>query len=128
MTAHPPVDQLVTWVYTDDLDGTSRFYGEVLGLEQVRDEGAARIFDLSGSGLIDVCKAIGGRKVQPEGGMITAVTGSVDQWYERLIAAGVTPRSAPEKVEAFGIYAFLVEDPNGYLIEFQQFLDDDGAG
>lgn len=124
MAAHPPVDQMVSWVYTHDLEDTCRFYADMLGLTQVRDEGAARIFQISPSGFIGVCKAIGGRVVEPGGGMITVVSDDVDGWYERLEAAGASLKGKPEKVEAFGIYAFLAKDPNGYLIEFQQFLED----
>ena len=45
----PPIAQNVTWVYTADIDGTARFYGETLGLEQVLDQGLCRIFRASGT-------------------------------------------------------------------------------
>ncbi len=123
MTSHPPISQTITWVYTNDLDATCRFYVDVLGLDLLRDEGAARIYRTSGNGAVGVCQAIGGRIVEPKGGMITLVTDDVDGWYVRLSAAGAATQGPPEKIEQFGIYAFLAEDPNGYLIEFQQFLD-----
>lgn len=118
-------DQLVTWVYTADLEGTCAFYAGTLGLEMVRDEGAARIFRVTESSAIGVCEAMGGRVVEPAGGMITIVTQDVDGWYARLKAAGATLKGPPERLDEFGIYAVLAEDPNGYLIEFQTFLDDD---
>jgi predicted enzyme related to lactoylglutathione lyase len=127
MTQPPAIGQTVTWVYTRDLGDTCRFYGEVLGLELVRDEGAARIYLASADGCIGVCEAIGGRTVEPKGTMITLVTDDVDSWYARLLAAGATTHGPPHQVPQFGIYAFLAEDPNGYLIEFQRFLDDAGA-
>ncbi len=123
MPARPPIGQTVTWVYTHDLSGTCRFYADVLGLDLVKDEGAARIYRASGDGCIGVCQAIGGREVEPKGTMITLVTGDVDGWYARLTEAGAVTRGAPQVVEQFGIYAFLAEDPNGYLIEFQTFLE-----
>ena len=42
--AHPHIGQSLTWVYTEDLPGTAEFYAELLGLEQVFDQGACRIF------------------------------------------------------------------------------------
>ena len=123
MSDHPPVLQTVTWVYTEDLHGTCRFYAKMLGLELVKDEGAARIYRGSTDGCIGVCEAIGGRVVEPRGTMITLVTDDVDGWYARLEAAGAKTHGPPEVVEQFGIYAFVAEDPNGYLIEFQRFLD-----
>jgi len=119
----PQVSQQITWVYARDLEGTCRFYGEVLGLDMTLDEGKARIYRASDSAYIGICEAFGGRVVEPKGGMITLVTDDVDAWFARLEHAGATLKGAPERHEAFNIYAFLAEDPNGYLIEFQQFLD-----
>ena len=113
---------MITWVYTQDLEGTCTFYAETLGLKQTRDEGVARIFQLSQSAFIGVCEDIDWRVVEPKGGMLTIVTDNVDDWYARLSNSGVSCNGAPKKIEKFGIYAFIAEDPNGYLIEFQQFL------
>jgi hypothetical protein len=55
--------------------------------------------------------------------MITFVTDDVDQWYSHLLQRKITVRSPPHRLEEFGIYTFFVEDPNGYVLEFQQFLD-----
>ncbi len=117
------IDQQITWVYTEDLERTAAFYGGLLGLPVVRDEGAARIFRTGPSSFIGVCRAFEDRVVEPRGGMITLVTDGVDAWYARLEAAGATLRGPPERIEAFGIYSFFAEDPNGYVIEFQKFLD-----
>ena len=125
MSVPPPISQTLTWVYTEDLAATCAFYGETLGLEMVRDEGVARIYRTSIDGHVGVCETVGDRVVEPKGGMITLVTNDVDGWYAHLSAAGATLRSRPERNDRFGIYAFLAEDPNGYLIEFQQFLDGD---
>ena len=59
--------------------------------------------------------------VEPKGGMISLVTDDVDNWYQRLRARGVDIDEAPRRLEQFGIYTFFVRDPNGYVIEFQQF-------
>jgi predicted enzyme related to lactoylglutathione lyase len=124
MAPHPPVTGLVVWVYTEDLDGTCAFYSDTLGLKQVRDEGDARMFETGPGHAVGVSRATGFREVQPAGGMITIVTDDVDDWYARLDRAGATLRGKPERNDQFGIYAFLAEDPNGYLIEFQKFLDE----
>jgi len=123
MASHPPITQTITWVYTQDLEATCGFYAGLLGLELVRDEGAARIYRTSGDGAIGVCEAMDGRVVEPRGGMITLVTDDVDGWYQHLSDAGAVTEGPPERNDQFGIYAFLAQDPNGYLIEFQQFLD-----
>jgi hypothetical protein len=35
----------------------------------------------------------------------------------------VTPDGPPERSDQFGVYCFFARDPNGYLLEFQTFLD-----
>jgi predicted enzyme related to lactoylglutathione lyase len=121
--AKPPIDQGITWVYTEDLDGTCRFYGETIGLAQVHDQGLCRIFRISPTAFLGVCKRRPGRFVEPKGVVITFVTPDVDGWHRRLVAAGVAPEGAPERSDQFGVYCFFARDPNGYLLEFQMFLD-----
>jgi predicted enzyme related to lactoylglutathione lyase len=113
----------ITWVYTDDLENTSNFYESDLGLKLVIDEGAARIFQVSPTAQIGVCTAFEDRTVEPKGGMITFVTNEVDEWYSQLTKKGVVIKSPPHVLEKFNIYTFFLEDPNGYMIEIQQFLE-----
>lgn len=121
--AHPPVDQGVTWIYTHDLDATCAFYGERVGLEQVLDQGLCRIFRMGRSSFLGVCHARPGRHVEPKGVVITFVTPDVDGWHRHLVAAGVAPEGPPRRSETFNVYGFFARDPNGYLLEFQSFLD-----
>ena len=114
---------MICWVYTHDLEGTCEFYSSALELTLDRDEGSARIYNVNAGACIGVCRAFGDRVVQPEGGMISIVTDDVDGWYARLNAAGVSIAQPPHTLEQFGIYTFFANDPNGYIIEFQQFLD-----
>ncbi len=111
----------ISWVYTHDADTTARFYGDTLGFECVRDEGTARIYRVAKNAHIGVCEAFGDRVVEPKGGMISLVVDDVDRWYAVLVERGVAIESPPHRLEQFGIYTFFVHDPNGYVIEFQQF-------
>lgn len=116
------ITNLNTWVYTDDLEASARFYGDVLGLELDRDAGAARIYRAGPGALIGVCTAFADRVVEPKGGMITLLSDDVDGWYRDLLAKGARLQGPPEKLERFGIYSFFVEDPAGYTVEIQKFL------
>jgi predicted enzyme related to lactoylglutathione lyase len=118
----------ISWVYTQDLDSTAYFYAEVLGLECARDQGAARIFATGDNAWIGVCHAFAERVVEPKGSMISIVSDDVDAWYQRLVDIGLSIDQPPHRLEQFGIYTFRVKDPNGYLIEFQQFVDDAAVG
>ena len=113
----------ISWVYTHDLDSSARFYRDTLGLECLRDQGSARIFATAGNARIGVCLAFEDRAVAPQGSMISLVSDDVDACYRRLLERGVDIERPPQDIEAFGIRSFLVRDPDGYRLEFQQFLD-----
>lgn len=121
--ARPPIDQSVTWVYTMDLEGTSRFYAEILGLDLVLDQGGCRIYRWSANSFLGVCFARPGRFVEPKGVVITFVSPDVDGWHRYLVDKGVEPEGAPTYSPEFNVYCFFAKDPNGYLLEFQQFRD-----
>lgn len=115
------INAQISWVYTQDLDSTAEFYSELLGLECSRDEGDARIYKTAAGAFIGVCKVFANRVVEPKGGMLSMVTGDVDAWYWRLLDNGLGIDNPPRRLEQFGVYSFFVRDPNGYVIEFQQF-------
>ncbi|MDH3221460.1 MAG: VOC family protein [Gammaproteobacteria bacterium] len=117
----PGISAHISWVYTHDLDSTTVFYADVLGLECSSDRGGARIFRTADNAYIGLCSAFADRVVEPKGGMISIVTGDVDAWYRRLLGKGLAIDRPPQRLEQFGIYTFFVSDPNGYRIEFQQF-------
>jgi len=116
------LDMQINWVYCSNLEVSHRFYAETLGLLPLRDEGSARIYRTTVGAAIGVCCAFKDRVVEPRGGMISLVTNDVNDWYKKLSESGVTTRGAPHVLEKFGIYTFFAEDPDGYIIEFQQFL------
>jgi predicted enzyme related to lactoylglutathione lyase len=121
--SHLNINSQITWVYTENLELTSSFYEKDLGFDLVRNEGSARIFRVCDTASIGVCMSFEDRIVEPRGGMITFVTDDVDKWYSRLSQQNIKVRGTPHRLEEFGIYTFFVEDPNGYVLEFQQFLD-----
>ncbi len=82
----------ISWVYADEPGPARRFYADILGLEMVRDEGTAQIFQTGEGAFIGLCQAFEDRVVQPAGGMITLVTDDVDGWYALLKA---TSRKLP---------------------------------
>jgi catechol 2,3-dioxygenase-like lactoylglutathione lyase family enzyme len=115
------ISSQISWVYTQDLDSTANFYADALGLECIRETADDRIFATTATAAIGVCRIFAERVVEPKGGMISIVTDDVDAWYRRLTGKGITVAGPPHRLERFGIYTFFVTDPNGYVIEFQQF-------
>ena len=119
----PRIQQQVTWIYTPDLLATAPFYDTTLGLQLVLDQGACRIYRTGESSFLGLCNTRPGREVEPRGVVLTLVTPDVDAWYAQLLGAGVQIEGAPLRSAQFNVYSFFASDPNGYRIEFQQFLD-----
>ena len=117
----PGWDAQVTFCYTADFEATTHFYGELLGLPLALDQGACRIYRVREGAFIGVCR----REKAPDsdGIILTLVSDDVDGWYARLTERGVVFEKAPAFNPKFNIYHCFLRDPNGYLLEIQQFLD-----
>jgi catechol 2,3-dioxygenase-like lactoylglutathione lyase family enzyme len=118
---HPPIGQQITFLYTADLAKTVHFYEKILGLEMVLDQGSCRIFRFTQYSFIGVCQRddVGHKSKM----IVTLVTQAVDDWYHYLQGQGVVFEKAPELNPTYNIYHCFLRDPNGYLIDIQQFLD-----
>jgi len=114
----PVIDELVTFVYSSDLDRSHRFYRGILGLEMVLDQGACRIYRVSSSGYVGVCNH---REPEPAGVVVTIVSEDVDGWHATLTGAGISTDGPPRHNDRFDIYHFFATDPDGHHIEFQRF-------
>lgn len=122
----PKIDSQITFLYTDDLEASAHFYGDILGLPLWLDQGGCRIYRVAGGALVGVCRTgtIEVQTVERQPNVIfTLVTADVDGWYEALTAKGVVFEKAPALNERYRIYNCFLRDPNGYLIEIQRFLD-----
>ncbi len=117
-----PIDEQITFLYTQSIEQSAPFYEDVLGLELALDQGGCRIYHVSGrKAYIGICERA--RPRAADGVIFTFVTQEVDAWYEHITSQGVECENAPRANEEYGIYHFFVKDPNGYLLEFQRFLD-----
>jgi catechol 2,3-dioxygenase-like lactoylglutathione lyase family enzyme len=127
----PSIDQQITFLYTLDLAMTAHFYEEVMGFPLVLDRGGCRIYRVVGEAFLGFCERASAPR-EPKGIIFTLVTDEVDAWYERLAAVGGPTGklvdNPPVVNETYGIYHFFARDPNGYVIEVQQFLDAGWAG
>lgn len=119
---HPSIAQQVTFLYTRDLQASIHFYEETLGLALVLDQGKCRIYRVSHDGYLGFCQRDNALQA-PDGVIFTLVTPEVDRWYQYLQAQGVTFEKAPTFNPDYNIYHCFLRDPNGYLLEIQQFLD-----
>ncbi len=113
-------DQQITFLYTQNLAETARFYEDCLELPLVRDQGVCRIYRVSQDGYIGFCQHLSA-EAAPAGLIITLVSEDVDGWFARLSAKGVSFEKPPMHNDQFHIYHCFLRDPNGYRLEIQRF-------
>ncbi len=114
-------DDQIVFVYVRDLDRSSKFYGDLLGLELVLDQGGCRIYRVAASAFLGICDRV--ERAGIEGSLVALVTDDVDLWFERLVAAGVEIIQPPHHREEYGICNFFARDPDGNRLEIQRFDD-----
>ncbi|MCP4417401.1 MAG: VOC family protein, partial [Chloroflexi bacterium] len=115
-----------TFLHAQDLAETAVFYEKILGLKLVLDQGNCRIYASGGDAYLAFCQTLGQHMAATTSLshiMLTLVTSDVDGWHDYLLGQGVAIEKPPTLNEKFNIYQCFVRDPNGYLIEFQTFLD-----
>lgn len=117
-----PIDAFISFLPVRDLGRTDAFYHGRLGLRLAVDQGRCRIYEVSRTAYLGFCHS----EELPQGGRIilTLVTEDPDAWHDRLTRAGLHPDPIRES-EPYRIRHFFVRDPDGYLVEFQRFWDED---
>ncbi len=114
-------DQQVTFLLVGDLERSTEFYGDALGLPLVLDQGDCRILQVSPTAFVGICERRGEK--DRDSVLITLVTDAVDEWHERLTSAGVPCEKTPQVHPKYNVYHAFYRDPDGFLIEIQRFLD-----
>ena len=114
--------QSLVFLYTDDLPRLAGFYGGVLGLEEVLDQGACRIFRASPTGFIGLCDSPG-RPRGTRGVMVSFVVADVQASYAALLAQGVAFDAPPGPQAGGTVWSAFFRDPEGYWLEIQEFRD-----
>ncbi len=114
-------DQQVTFLLVDDLDRSTLFYRDTLGLSLVLDQGDCRIFGVTATAFVGVCERRG--RTDRDSVLVTFVTDDVDGVHETLAAAGVPCEKAPQRYDDYDVYHAFYRDPDGFLVEVQRFLD-----
>ena len=119
--ARLPIEKQITFLFTHDLGATAKFYEYTLGMKLMLDQGQCRIYEVTSNGWIGFCQREDVASIK-DNVIFTIVTPEVERWYEQLNALGVKFEKRPTTNEKFNIFHCLFRDPNGYLIEIQQFL------
>ncbi|MFO8037261.1 MAG: VOC family protein [Anaerolineales bacterium] len=124
MSDRPEIESQITFLYTEDLERAGDFYENVMGLRLALDQGTCRIYRTGEAAYLGICQSKETQKFGERKGLIfTLVVEDVDGWFANLKGKGVRIQQEPQISEAYGIYHFFLEDPDGYALEIQRFLD-----
>jgi catechol 2,3-dioxygenase-like lactoylglutathione lyase family enzyme len=120
--SNPGVSEQITFYKTKNLARIHKFYTEILKFPLILDQGKCRIYQACNCGYIGFCNQRGMKNEISEI-IFTIVTSKVEEWFTYLTKNGVVIPKKPERNPQFNIYHFFFRDPDGNLIEIQEFLD-----
>lgn len=129
MTTQRSISSQITFLYFDDLDSVAPFFEDVLNLEIVDRQEAARIYRMAGGAFLGIVDGAKGhwRPQEQSAVLITLVVDDVKAWYDCLKMNGVKMLSDIKKPDIAPVECFFFEGPGGYHFEVQRFLDPDTA-
>jgi catechol 2,3-dioxygenase-like lactoylglutathione lyase family enzyme len=120
----PEPGGLIIFTYYDDLERACKFYGEVMGFEEVIDVGFAKVYKVAENahiGLVDGKRgSLKPSKDKPV--MITVIVDDVDAWHRHLIENDVEIDQPPKEPPYLRMKTLLFRDPEGYVVEILEFL------
>lgn len=112
---------LITFYGTKDIEATTAFYQDLLGLRLASDQGKCRIFEVAEHGLVAFCEHLDVTHT-PKSPLLTFVLDDIDDCFDKLKDHCVVVEP-PKRNDQFHLYHFFILDNNGYTLEFQKFLD-----
>ncbi|MEO3475994.1 VOC family protein [Roseomonas sp. CAU 1739] len=123
MTADPLFyEQSITFLYTDDLERHAAFYRDVMGLKLVLEQSVAKIFQWTPTSFLGVCDKEG-RPRGNKGIMLTFLVEDAQATYDRLLERGVVFDEPLEARGGYNLRSAFFRDPEGYVLEIQEFMD-----
>lgn len=119
----------VIWMYYRNMDAIQRFYEDVLGFEQIVDQGWAKIYQTSPTGFLGPVDESRGmhRFTEDKGVTASFFTSDIDPWFEYLSRHEAFELRTEEILnESDKVRVFVGYDPENYFLEFDEFLDVEG--
>jgi len=111
------------FLYYKDLEEAVEFYSKTLGMELVADYGMAYILRMTSDSYLILVDADKGMHTaeEPKTVALALLTDKLDKWYTYLKSQEVMIKYEYQPKEGSAHDGFVVVDPEGYLLEFEQF-------
>ncbi len=119
------VKSQITFLYYRDLAPISAFYENIIGLELVQDYGWAKVYRVNGNAYLAIVdEKEGFYDAQEKNAVLFGlIVDDVPWWYEYLTSKGVKILTELSQSERIQVQAFKCQDPGGYAIEIERFLN-----
>ena len=123
------ISSQITFLYFDDLELTAPFFEEILKLELVVNQDAAKIYRMAGGAFLGIVDGTKGhcRTQEQSAVLITLVVDDVKGWYDYLKEKGVKLLTEIQIPKIAPVECFFFEGPGGYQFEVQRFLETETA-
>ena len=111
------------FLYFRDLDKAKKFYSEILGLEIISEYGFAATVKITEKAWLTLVDAAVGRHKadEPKTVAIALLTNRLPEWYAYLQENKVPIKYQYKPTKNNAHDGFVAIDPEGYLLEFEQF-------
>ncbi len=111
------------FLYYKNLGKALEFYSETLGMELVADYGMAYILQMTADSYLILVDADKGMHTaeEPKTVALALLTDKLEEWYDYLKSQEVKIKYEYQPKEGSAHDGFVVVDPEGYLLEFEQF-------
>lgn len=115
----------ITFLYYPQIEPAAAFYENSMDLTLVMDQGWAKIYRIAPGAHLGIVAGEGGFHQPQERNavLISLVVDDAEACYTRLLAQGVTILRPLEIRPTTGIRTFFLQDPGGYSLEVQEFID-----
>ena len=129
MTLEKTISSQITFLYFDDLKSVRPFFENILELELVTDQDAAKIYRMAGGAFLGIVDGAKGhwRAQEKNAVLITLVVDDVRGWFDYLKENGVKMLTEIQQPEIAPVECFFFEGPGGYHFEVQRFLEPETA-
>ena len=115
----------ITFFYYDLLEAPAEFYENKLGFKLVDDQQWAKIYRIQDNAYLGIVDGSRGFHHPQDNSavLLTLVVHDVDAWYNKLVSHGVRILREIQTHDDIQVRCFFAEDPGGYTIEIQTFLN-----
>lgn len=115
---------LITFLYFEDFEYGNYFVSEILKLEEIMDQGFAKVFKINDSAHLGIVSKES-RDLIKEDTLISLTVQDVDKAYNTINKDALHNLTEIKFFESIPLRSFFFEDKEGHHYEIQQFLQDD---